>query len=136
MVKNKKVKIKEGYEIEYWWHEEVNMTPGILSELDLYYIQEKVDTGSWEGQLWVGDEYHVGDWRVLKAPLCDMPADKKTQFRLTKKGVVWVKINDQGMNNQCAYLKTVIKTNTRCQRLGYKHKYCNNSTTFIYPVYN
>lgn len=68
--------------------------------------------------------------------LREIKPDSKTQFRLSKKGVIWVKECDQGMNNNTAYLKTIVKTNSRCQRPGYKHRYCDNDKTIAYPVSN
>lgn len=44
-------------------------------------------------------------------------------FYLNLKGVTWKKLQEQGMNNKCTYATTIKKTNTRCQRPGYKHKY-------------
>lgn len=66
--------------------------------------------------------------------LREIKPDKKTPFRISKKGVVWVKMNDQGQNNRIGYVKTVLMTNSRCQRPGYKHRYCDNDKTVVYPV--
>ena len=55
-------------------------------------------------------------------------------FRLAKRGVVWKKVNDQGMNDCVAYITTIVKTNTRCQRLGYKHRYEYNDKRTVHTA--
>lgn len=42
------------------------------------------------------------------------------KFRRSKKGIVWIKLNEQGMNNLCSSIRTVDKYNTRCWRLSHR----------------
>lgn len=54
-------------------------------------------------------------------------------FRRTPKGIVWKKLNEQGMNNCSSSIKTVEKYNTRCHRMSYKETVVDQ-TIEIYPV--
>lgn len=47
------------------------------------------------------------------------------KFRRSKKGIVWVKLNEQGMNNVCSSIRTVDKYNTRCHRLSHRETVVN-----------
>lgn len=50
--------------------------------------------------------------------LSDVPIGGK--FRRSKKGIVWIKLNEQGMHNLYSSIRTVEKYNTRCWRLSYR----------------
>ncbi len=52
------------------------------------------------------------------------PGDR---FRIRKNGSVWIKLYEQGMYNQISYCRSEEKSNTRCQRMSYKHKYLETS---------
>lgn len=54
-----------------------------------------------------------------------------TKFKLNIKGSVWIKLYEQGMNNQLTYCQSENKSNTRCQRLSFKHKYLDTDTKII-----
>jgi hypothetical protein len=54
-----------------------------------------------------------------------------TKFKLSKNGAVWIKLYEQGMNNQLVYCQSENKSNTRCQRMSFKHKYLSVDTNII-----
>jgi len=56
-----------------------------------------------------------------------------TKFRLRKNGAIWIKLNEQGMNNNVTYCRSESQSNTRCQRLSYKHKYLHTDTV-VYEI--
>jgi len=49
------------------------------------------------------------------------------KFRRSKKGIVWIKLNEQGMNNSCSSIRTVEKYNTRCWRLSHRETVINQN---------
>ncbi len=54
-----------------------------------------------------------------------------TKFRLNPRGSVWIKLYEQGMDNHITYCKSEKPSNTRCQRLSFKHKYLKTDTKII-----
>jgi hypothetical protein len=46
------------------------------------------------------------------------------RFKLSKKGVVWIKETEQGMDNHVSYCRTEIPTSTRCRggRKSYRNR--------------
>lgn len=54
-------------------------------------------------------------------------------FRRTKKGIVWRKLNEQGMDNKMSSIRTVERYNTRCHRLSYRETVVAQ-TIEVYPV--
>ncbi len=54
-------------------------------------------------------------------------------FQVRKNGAVWIKLNEQGMYNNVTYARSLEKSNTRCQRMSYKHKYLETDRE-VYPV--
>ena len=57
----------------------------------------------------------------------------ETKFRLRKNGAVWIKLNEQGMGNNVTYCRSEFKSNTRCNRKSYKHKYLHTDT-IVYEI--
>jgi len=55
------------------------------------------------------------------------------KFRRTKKVIVWVKLNEQGMNNMASWIRTVEQYNTRCNRLSYRQTWVKQDIE-IYPI--
>lgn len=49
------------------------------------------------------------------------------KFRRSKKGIVWIKLNEQGMNNLYSSIRTLDKYNTRCWRLSHRETVVSQS---------
>lgn len=53
------------------------------------------------------------------------------KFQIRKNGSVWIKLYEQGMDNHITYARSLEKSNTRCQRMSFKHKYLDTDREII-----
>lgn len=55
-------------------------------------------------------------------------------FRIRKGGVIWIVQQIQGMNNCMYYCRSELRSNTRCQRQSFKHKYLKSTDEIFEKV--
>lgn len=54
------------------------------------------------------------------------------KFKLTPKGIVWIKLNVQGLDNLYSSIQTELTYKTRCQRFSKRNKVISvNTEVFI-----
>ncbi len=53
------------------------------------------------------------------------------RFRLTKNGAVYIKLNEQGMDNNFTYCRSENKRNTKCKRMSYTHRLLYTDTNIL-----